>query len=61
MRSIQCGAVALFVLSAFFAHAQEDASPTEVAVVLTRSDSIPQGVELLLTLILKDTFKPLSI
>lgn len=45
MRSIQCGAVALFVLSAFFAHAQEDAPPSEVAVVLTRSDSIPQGVE----------------
>src|SRR5579872_7215954 len=46
MRSIQCGFLALCMLSASFGMAEEEASALneEVAVVLTRSDSIPSDV-----------------
>ena len=45
MRTIQCGALALFVLSSVLGAAQEEAvDKEEVAVVLTRSDSIPPEI-----------------
>ncbi len=49
MRSIQCGALALFMLSGAWGMAQEAqensaAANEEVAVVLTRTDSIPSDI-----------------
>jgi hypothetical protein len=46
MRSVQCGALALCMSFALFGFGTEQKSPNqEVAVVLTRSDSVPTEVE----------------
>ena len=45
MRTLQCGALALFVLLSTSAFAEEAPMKDEVAMVLTRSDSIPLEIQ----------------